>query len=120
MATTGMAMGGGLRQNSGSELKICLKWKRNTPVTVLAVAFFPALICIHKQTIKTGLATAGMKMGGGLQRNSGGELKTLPRLYRILAHLCCLCPLHPGGWLWVQAFFFLLGIDQYILDNAQF
>ena len=37
---------------------------------VSAVVFFLPLICIHKQTIKTGLATAGMKISSGCHQQS--------------------------------------------------
>ena len=69
------------------------QWWQPPPITIPAVAFLPPLICIHKQTIKTRSATAGMVISSGghyqLPFQQWPELKlrwwtqTLPRLYRI-------------------------------------
>ena len=68
-ATTAMAIGSGGHCWNGNQ-----QWLQ-LPKAILVVAFFLPLICIHKQTKNTGLATAGMKIGSGLWQNSGSELK---------------------------------------------
>ena len=48
------------------------EWQLAVVATAIpVVVFFPPLICIHKQTNKTGSAV----IGGGLRWNSGAELK---------------------------------------------
>ena len=64
-----MAIGGGSHNQYGEQ-----QWLQLL-IAVSAVAFFPPLICINKQTKKTGLATAGTAIGSGLWWNSGAELK---------------------------------------------
>ena len=45
------------------------------PIAIPRVVFSTLLICIHLKQKKTESATAGMKISGGLQQNSGDELK---------------------------------------------
>ena len=53
-----LSLSSGHRQNGNRQWQPLL-------IAITVVAFFPPLICIHKQTKKTGSATAGTVMGSG-------------------------------------------------------